>query len=145
MSCASNSSSSSESGDSFDMVVFFDGPRKPPSGSDARAPGYHRSTRGNFKFITTFFAPRRTTTKTPPPLLLLLPNMKLSDEAYTTVILHAAKHPASSVTGLLVGDSTQSVERVVPLVHNWTDLAPMTEVASSLVSPQIYTRALAFM
>ncbi|PWN92478.1 hypothetical protein FA10DRAFT_266236 [Acaromyces ingoldii] len=63
--------------------------------------------------------------------------MKLSDEAYTTAILHAAKHPASSVTGLLVGGSTQSVERVVPLVHNWTDLAPMTEVASSLVEASL--------
>ncbi|KWU43628.1 UPF0172-domain-containing protein [Rhodotorula sp. JG-1b] len=65
----------------------------------------------------------------------------LSPLAYLKVVLHAAKYPANTVIGLLVGtvdaaSSTCTVSDAIPLVHAWTDLSPMTEVALQLA--QIY-------
>ncbi|GAA5980074.1 hypothetical protein JCM10908_001523 [Rhodotorula pacifica] len=65
----------------------------------------------------------------------------LSSLAYLKVVLHAAKYPANTVIGLLVGtvdaaSSTCTVSDAIPLVHAWTDLAPMTEAGLQLA--QIY-------
>ncbi|GAA5864513.1 hypothetical protein JCM3774_005151 [Rhodotorula dairenensis] len=65
----------------------------------------------------------------------------VSPLAYLKVVLHAAKYPANTVVGLLVGtvdatSSTCTVSDAIPLVHAWTDLAPMTEAALQLA--QIY-------
>lgn len=62
----------------------------------------------------------------------------LSPLAYLKVVLHAAKYPANTVVGLLVGtvdatSSTCTISDAIPLVHAWTDLAPMTEAALQLV------------
>lgn len=62
----------------------------------------------------------------------------LSPLAYLKVVLHAAKYPANTVIGLLVGtvdaaSSTCTVSDAIPLVHAWTDLSPMTEAALQLV------------
>ena len=62
----------------------------------------------------------------------------LSPLAYLKVVLHAAKYPAYTVFGLLVGtvdaaSSTCTVSDAIPLVHAWTDLSPMTEAALQLV------------
>lgn len=59
--------------------------------------------------------------------------------AYFKAILHAAKHPSATTIGLLVGQfdnqsKTILVQDAIPLLHHWTDLSPMMEVALQLVS-----------
>lgn len=52
------------------------------------------------------------------------------------LLLHAAKHPSSSVSGLLLGsasDSAVTVSDVIPLFHNSTQLAMPTEMALTQV------------
>ena len=64
----------------------------------------------------------------------------LSSRAYTKIALHAAKYPASTLLGLLIGKASPSspqnvvIEDVVPLLHKWTTLSPITEAGSALVS-----------
>jgi hypothetical protein len=60
----------------------------------------------------------------------------LDSLAYLKVILHAAKYPASTVTGLLVGTVTANkvtVQDAIPLLHHWTPLSPMMEAGLQLV------------
>jgi ER membrane protein complex subunit 8/9 len=57
-------------------------------------------------------------------------------EAYVKVLLHAAKFPAHSCSGLLIGEESGAVFEIVdavPLFHHESPLAPLTEVACSLV------------
>nr|XP_018261575.1 uncharacterized protein I303_06013 [Kwoniella dejecticola CBS 10117]OBR83733.1 hypothetical protein I303_06013 [Kwoniella dejecticola CBS 10117] len=73
----------------------------------------------------------------------------LSSTAYTLPILHAARHPSSSVLGVFLGpiSSTQTqvdpksesqalieVDEAIPLIHSYTNLSPITEIALSLVT-----------
>uniref|UniRef100_A0A8C4RCB7 ER membrane protein complex subunit 8 n=1 Tax=Eptatretus burgeri TaxID=7764 RepID=A0A8C4RCB7_EPTBU len=61
--------------------------------------------------------------------------VKLTVQAYTKMVLHAAKYPHRAVCGLLLGDKrAPDLERVslvdaVPLFHVALPLAPMLEVA----------------
>ncbi|GAA5988580.1 hypothetical protein JCM5350_004462 [Sporobolomyces pararoseus] len=62
-------------------------------------------------------------------------NYTLSARASTLPILHAAKHPSQTVCGLLVGTSSSnsnSISDVIPLLHHWTELSAMMEVALQL-------------
>lgn len=62
----------------------------------------------------------------------------LTDQAYLKVIFHAAKHPHLPVNGVLLGKSASSaavvIEDAIPLLHHWTSLSPMMEIALDLVS-----------
>lgn len=63
--------------------------------------------------------------------------VEVSHDAYSTLILHCAKYPASEVMGFLLGTTSYSkaiVEKSVPVQHHWNRLSPMVEVAASLVS-----------
>ncbi|OZJ06206.1 hypothetical protein BZG36_00789 [Bifiguratus adelaidae] len=58
----------------------------------------------------------------------------LSAAAYGVPILHALKYPASEVLGLILGkqegdDKNVTIETSIPLLHQWTVLTPMLEVA----------------
>ena len=58
-----------------------------------------------------------------------------SSEAYSKMLLHAAKYPWAAVNGLLLGTSNEQaveVKDAVPLFHTAV-LAPMLEVAMLLV------------
>lgn len=66
-------------------------------------------------------------------------DIDLSAEAYSTIVLHCAKHPAAAITGLLLGPSSsngkgRAVTGALPLQHHWNQLSPMVEVGCSLVS-----------
>lgn len=63
-----------------------------------------------------------------------LPSMKpcnLSADALYTILLHAAKHPTSAVSGLLLGSVGESVEvaRALPVCHSFVTLTPLLEAA----------------
>ncbi|KAL9941058.1 hypothetical protein V8E36_000546 [Tilletia maclaganii] len=72
-------------------------------------------------------------------------------QAYGKVVLHAAKYPASTVRGLLVGSSSSSnssagggsvtITDAIPLVHNWTDLTPVTEIGCALAQAHLSSTA----
>ncbi|CAD6890853.1 unnamed protein product [Tilletia controversa] len=71
-------------------------------------------------------------------------SITINPQAYAKVVLHAAKYPASTVRGLLVGrrsseSSSHSFEVVdaIPLVHSWTDLAPATELGCALAQAHL--------
>jgi hypothetical protein len=60
----------------------------------------------------------------------------LTEEAYLTVLLHAAKYPSCTVCGVLLGQSTAggvTVNTAVPLFHLSMLLAPCVETALSQV------------
>lgn len=62
----------------------------------------------------------------------------LSGLGYLKLLAHAAKHPASTVIGILVGTASQSavtIEDCIPLVHHWTALAVAVEAGLQLVRP----------
>jgi proteasome lid subunit RPN8/RPN11 len=64
-------------------------------------------------------------------------SIEVSYPAYSTVILHCAKYPASEVMGFLLGSVQSSkvvIEKSIPVQHHWNRLSPMVEVAASLVS-----------
>ncbi|GAA5904235.1 hypothetical protein JCM6882_003175 [Rhodosporidiobolus microsporus] len=65
-----------------------------------------------------------------------MPSYSLSPLAYLKIVLHAAKYPASTVCGLLVGTSSSSGEATVvdaiPLLHSWADLSPAMEAGMQL-------------
>ncbi|GAA5832291.1 hypothetical protein JCM11251_004309 [Rhodosporidiobolus azoricus] len=65
-----------------------------------------------------------------------MPNYSLSPLAYLKIVLHAAKYPASTVCGLLVGTSSgagdSTVVDAVPLLHSWVDLSPAMEAGLQL-------------
>ena len=62
----------------------------------------------------------------------------VSDKAYLKIFFHAAKHPYRPVNGVLVGKYAAEhkvvIEDAIPLLHHWTSLSPMMEIALSLVS-----------
>ncbi|KAI9016411.1 hypothetical protein CLU79DRAFT_706805 [Phycomyces nitens] len=64
---------------------------------------------------------------------------KVSPRAYALPILHAAKHSASTVCGVLLGKvDAQEVQVIsaIPFFHHWTALTPMLETA--LQQTEIY-------
>lgn len=71
--------------------------------------------------------------------------IQLTSQAYCKMLLHAAKYPYCAVNGLLVAEKTKEKKRdghsdpvlcvdCVPLFHGTLALAPMLEVALTLVS-----------
>lgn len=71
--------------------------------------------------------------------------IQLTSQAYCKMILHAAKYPHSAVNGLLVAEKMKEKKKeshgepvvcvdCVPLFHGTLALAPMLEVALTLVS-----------
>uniref|UniRef100_A0A493SUS4 Uncharacterized protein n=1 Tax=Anas platyrhynchos platyrhynchos TaxID=8840 RepID=A0A493SUS4_ANAPP len=58
--------------------------------------------------------------------------MRLSTQAYCKMVLHGAKYPHCAVNGLLAAGPALFVD-CVPLFHGTLALAPMLEVALSLV------------
>lgn len=71
--------------------------------------------------------------------------IKLTTQAYCKMLLHAAKYPHSAVNGLLVAEKQKEKKKeghsapilcvdCVPLFHGTLALAPMLEVALTLVS-----------
>ncbi|KAJ7781768.1 hypothetical protein DFH07DRAFT_791439 [Mycena maculata] len=61
---------------------------------------------------------------------------KISATAYYKVFFHAAKHPQSSVNGVLLGKEEPSgkinIVDAIPLLHHWTSLSPMMEIGLDL-------------
>ncbi|GAA5908242.1 ER membrane protein complex subunit 8/9 family protein [Sporobolomyces salmoneus] len=64
-------------------------------------------------------------------------NYTLSTRASELLILHAAKHPTQTVCGLLVGSSSNSISDAIPLLHHWTELSAMMEVALQLAESSV--------
>ena len=71
--------------------------------------------------------------------------IQLTSQAYCKMLLHAAKYPHFAVNGLLVAEKTKEKKKeshsepvlcvdCVPLFHGSLALAPMLEVALTLVS-----------
>lgn len=60
---------------------------------------------------------------------------QMSARAYKKLVFHAAKYPAYTCVGVLVGsaDGHYDVQDLVPLAHHWTTLSPMTEAGLALV------------
>jgi len=60
----------------------------------------------------------------------------VSAQAYFKIFFHAAKHPQSSVNGVLVGKEEPSgkisIVDAIPLLHHWTSLSPMMEIGLDL-------------
>ncbi|GAA5922895.1 ER membrane protein complex subunit 8/9 family protein [Sporobolomyces koalae] len=66
----------------------------------------------------------------------------LLTRASTLPILHASKYPTQTVCGLLLGSSSSnqvSISDAIPLLHHWTELSAMMEVALQLA--EAYTKA----
>lgn len=69
--------------------------------------------------------------------------IQLTSQAYCKMLLHAAKYPNCAVNGLLVAEKTKDRKKdsepvlcvdCLPLFHGTLALAPMLEVALTLVS-----------
>jgi len=62
----------------------------------------------------------------------------VSEEAYLTVLLHAAKYPSCTVCGVLLGQTGSAgkaiVEAAIPLFHLSMLLSPCVETALNQVS-----------
>ncbi|KAJ6525294.1 hypothetical protein DFH09DRAFT_996214 [Mycena vulgaris] len=60
----------------------------------------------------------------------------VSPQAYYKIFFHAAKHPQSSVNGVLLGKEEPAgnvnIVDAVPLLHHWTSLSPMMEIGLDL-------------
>lgn len=79
-----------------------------------------------------------------------MPGMKLTTQAYCKMVLHGAKYPHCAVNGLLVAEKQKPRKEhlplsgpgahhtllvdCIPLFHGTLALAPMLEVALTLVS-----------
>uniref|UniRef100_H2M0J3 ER membrane protein complex subunit 8 n=1 Tax=Oryzias latipes TaxID=8090 RepID=H2M0J3_ORYLA len=70
--------------------------------------------------------------------------IQLTSQAYCKMLLHAAKYPNCAVNGLLVAEKTKDRKKdsepvlcvdCLPLFHGTLALAPMLEVALTLVTP----------
>ena len=62
----------------------------------------------------------------------------ISEKAFLTILLHAAKYPAAAVNGILLGQAdaskgTLQITAAVPLLHSFLTLAPSLETALFLV------------
>ncbi|WFD32214.1 hypothetical protein MSPP1_003257 [Malassezia sp. CBS 17886] len=66
--------------------------------------------------------------------------VRVAASAYRKLLLHAAKYPAATVTGVLVGarGATVVVEDAIPLTHHWETLSPMTEAALALINAHLH-------
>jgi hypothetical protein len=72
-------------------------------------------------------------------------SITLTSSAYSLLLLHAAAHPHSTVTGFLLArpdgseaaDGQLLVERVVPLAHHWNHLGAVEDVGLGVVSCRI--------
>lgn len=75
-------------------------------------------------------------------------SIKLTTQAYCKMLLHAAKYPHCAVNGLLVAEKQKEKKKdshstpilcvdCIPLFHGTLALAPMLEVALTLVSELI--------
>lgn len=66
-------------------------------------------------------------------------SIDISPLAYRKIVYHSAKYLSSTVVGVLVGTKSQSnkpnttVTDIIPLVHHWHTLSPMTEAGMALV------------
>ena len=75
-------------------------------------------------------------------------NYIVSTKAYTKILLHATKHPASTVSGLLItsvsspADDTITISDAIPLLHHWDTLTPMLEVGLHQVRSRVGERLL---
>lgn len=71
-------------------------------------------------------------------LLIAMVSYAVAHQAYLKIIIHAAKHPHLPVNGVLLGKPSSSgtvlIEDAIPLLHHWTSLSPMMEIALDLVS-----------
>ncbi|KAI0052215.1 UPF0172-domain-containing protein [Auriscalpium vulgare] len=73
---------------------------------------------------------------------------KLTDLAYSKLIVHALKHPHAAVNGVLLGTAqpggkTVDIVDAVPLLHHWVNLSPMMELGLEKVALHAETRGLA--
>lgn len=77
--------------------------------------------------------------------------IQLTSQAYCKMVLHAAKYPHCAVNGLLVAEKTKEKKKdshgdpvlcvdCVPLFHGTLALAPMLEVALTLVMHALYSQ-----
>jgi hypothetical protein len=61
----------------------------------------------------------------------------LNHLAYVKIILHAKKHAADRVNGILLGRVSSGnevvIEDAIPLLHLWTSLSPMMSIGLDLV------------
>ncbi|KAJ7147126.1 Metallo-dependent hydrolase [Mycena crocata] len=68
--------------------------------------------------------------------LIAMSQYTISAQAYFKLFFHAAKHPQSSVNGVLLGKEESSgkiiVVDAIPLLHHWTSLSPMMEIGLDL-------------
>ena len=71
----------------------------------------------------------------------------LTAQAYTIPLLHAAHH-LSTVLGIFLGSFSSSstshiiVEDAIPLIHHYTSLTPMTEIALELADAYAQERGM---
>ncbi|KAH9966293.1 UPF0172-domain-containing protein [Russula compacta] len=75
------------------------------------------------------------------------PLFRLTDLAYTKLILHALKYPHQTINGVLLGtqptpNAPVDVVDAVPLQHHWTNLTPMTEVGLGMAVNYAHSRQL---
>ncbi|WFC99004.1 hypothetical protein MYAM1_001739 [Malassezia yamatoensis] len=61
--------------------------------------------------------------------------VELDEQAYRKLVWHASKYPASTVVGVLLGSigSSTHVTDVIPLLHHWVQLSPMTEAGLAMI------------
>jgi hypothetical protein len=92
-----------------------------------------------------------------------MPSYALSQRAYVTLLLHALKHPASPVSGVVLGPAPRAADAggsppgsprsasprqltlTVPLFHTQPALAPMLEVALAQVDAYAAANGLAIL
>ena len=53
-------------------------------------------------------------------------SLEVAPLAYRKIVYHSAKYMSSTVIGILVGTTRERVEDVIPFVHHWHTLSPMT-------------------
>ncbi|KAJ7598645.1 hypothetical protein C8J56DRAFT_814803 [Mycena floridula] len=67
---------------------------------------------------------------------------QLSPKAQSKLLLHSAKYPDKRVCGILVGNDLDITD-TIPLLHVWTSLSPMLEIALALASQHVKSKSLA--
>ncbi|CAG8660391.1 1475_t:CDS:2 [Acaulospora colombiana] len=67
----------------------------------------------------------------------------MSHPAYLGILLHTSKYPHQACNGVLLGTvkpgGETTVERSLPLLHNWTGLSPMMEIGLDLAETHATT------
>ncbi|KAI5478442.1 hypothetical protein MNV49_005083 [Pseudohyphozyma bogoriensis] len=75
------------------------------------------------------------------------PTYTIESLAYLKPVLHAAKHPSSTVIGLLVGTAEgkkTTIANAIPLLHHWTELSPMMEAGLQMAESYARTQSQSF-